>query len=73
MKVVGKTPSKTAIYDETKVGDVFKFEGTICIAINNEDMLRYDSKKDVWNVVDAPYGDDTITLLDCELVIKGEK
>jgi hypothetical protein len=73
MKIVNKIQGKTTTYDDIEVGDVFKFDGTICIAVNDDIILRHNSEIDEWNVAFAPSGDAEITLLDCELVIKGEK
>lgn len=73
MEVVNKTQGKATTYDKIEIGDVFKFDGTICIAVDDDIILRYDSEKYAWDVAFAPKKDDEITLFDCELVIKGEK
>jgi hypothetical protein len=73
MQIVNKTQGKATTYDKIDVGDVFKFENSICIAIDDDIILMYDPEMDVWNIENAPEDHEAITLLDCELVIKGEK
>lgn len=73
MKIVNKIQGKTTTYDDIEVGDVFKSNGTICIAVNDDIILRHDSETDEWGVAFAPSEDAEIILFDCELVIKGEK
>jgi hypothetical protein len=73
MKVVNRTKGKATTYDKINIGNVFKFENEVCIAIDDNIILMHNPALDVWNIEDAPDIDCEITLLDCELVIKGEK
>ena len=73
MKIVDKTQGKATTYDKINIGDVFKFENSICIAVDDDIILRYNPETYVWDIENAPEDHCAITLLDCELVIKGEK
>jgi hypothetical protein len=73
MKIVNKTQGKTTTYDKINIGDVFKCENRICIAVDDDTMLVHNSITYEWMIENAPESHCEITLLDCELVIKGEK
>jgi hypothetical protein len=73
MEIVNKTQGKATTYDKIKIGDVFKYDDSICIAVDDDTILMYDPMAYEWDLKNAPDDHEAITLFDCELVIKGEK